>query len=128
MIGMENGYPMGTDLGNLRRFYDLGARYLTLTHRDHNQLADSSSAPEPRHGGLLPLGRRVVAELNRLGMMVDVSHISARSFWDVIAITTAPIVASHSACAALNDSDRNLTDEQLGALARNGSVIQIAGR
>jgi membrane dipeptidase len=117
---------MGTGLANLRRFYDFGARYLTLTHRAHNQLADSSSAPEPIHGGLSPLGRRVVAEMNRLGMMIDVSHVSAQSFWDVIAITKAPIVASHSACASLTDSDRNLTDEQLRAIARNGGVIQIA--
>jgi membrane dipeptidase len=126
MIGMENGYPIGTDLANLRTFYDLGARYLTLTHRDHNQLADSSSAPEPIHGGLSPLGRRVVAEMNRLGMMIDVSHISEQSFWNVIAITKAPVIASHSACASLTASDRNLTDEQLRALARNGGVIQIA--
>jgi membrane dipeptidase len=126
MIGIENGYPMGTDLSNLRRFYDFGARYLTLTHRAHNQLADSSSAPEPIHGGLSPLGQRAVAEMNRLGMMIDVSHVSAQSFWDVIAITKAPIIASHSACASLTDSDRNLTDEQLRALAGNGGVIQIA--
>jgi len=119
MIGVENGYPMGTDLANLRTFYDLGARYLTLTHREHNQLADSSSAPEPIHGGLSPLG-------NRLGMMIDVSHASERSFWDVIAATKAPIIASHSACASLTASDRNLTDDQLRALARNGGVIQIA--
>jgi membrane dipeptidase len=126
MTGVENGYPVGTDLANLRRFYDLGARYLTLTHRDNNQLADSSSAPAPIHGGLSPLGARVVAEMNRLGMMIDVSHVSARAFWAVIAITKAPIIASHSACAALTDSDRNLTDEQLRALARNGGVIQVA--
>ena len=126
MIGVENGYPMGTDLANLRAFYDLGARYLTLTHRDHNQLADSSSAPAPIHGGLSPLGKRVVAELNRLGMMIDVSHVSEQSFRDVIAVTKAPIVASHSACAALTGSDRNLTDDQLRALAGNGGVIQIA--
>jgi membrane dipeptidase len=126
VIGMEDGYPMGTDLANLRTFYDLGARYLTLTHRDHNQLADSSSAPEPIHGGLSPLGRSVVAELNRLGMMIDVSHVSGQSFRDVIAITKAPIIASHSACALLTSSDRNLTDDRLRALARNGGVIQIA--
>ena len=126
MIGVENGYPMGTDLANLGRFYDLGARYMTLTHRDHNQLADSSSAPGPIHGGLSSLGRRVVAEMNRLGMMIDVSHISRQSFRDVIATTKAPIIASHSACASLTDSERNLTDEQLSALARNGGVIQIA--
>ena len=126
MIGVENGYPIGTDLASLRRFYDLGARYLTLTHRDHNQLADSSSAPEPIHGGLSPFGRRVVAELNRLGMMIDVSHVSERAFWDVISTTKAPVVASHSACASLTASDRILTDEQLRALAGNGGVIQIA--
>ena len=127
MTGVENGYPMGTDLANLRRFYDLGARYITLTHRDNNQLADSSSAPEPIHGGLSPLGGQVVAEMNRLGMMIDVSHVSEESFWAVIAITKAPIIASHSACASLTDSDRNLTDEQLRALARNGGVIQVRG-
>jgi membrane dipeptidase len=126
MTGVENGYPVGTDLANLRRFYDLGARYITLTHRDNNQLADSSSAPEPLHGGLSPLGGQVVAEMNRLGMMIDVSHVSEESFWAVIAITKAPIIASHSACAFLTDSDRNLTDEQLRALARNGGVIQVA--
>jgi membrane dipeptidase len=126
MIGVENGYPMGTDLASLRRFYDLGARYMTLTHRDHNQLADSSSAPAPIHGGLSALGRQVVTEMNRLGMMIDVSHGSARSFWEVMAITKAPVIASHSSCAAFTDSDRNLTDEQLRALARNGGVIQIA--
>jgi len=126
MIGVENGYPVGTDLANLGRFYDLGARYLTLTHRDNNQLADSSSAPEPTRGGLSPLGERVVAEMNRLGMMIDVSHVSEESFWAVVAITKAPIIASHSACAFLTDSDRNLTDEQLRAIARNGGVIQIA--
>ncbi len=126
MTGVENGYPVGTDLANVRRFYDLGARYITLAHRDNNQLADSSSAPEPSHGGLSPLGRRAVAEMNRLGMMIDVSHVSEGSFWAVIAITKAPIIASHSACASLTDSDRNLTDEQLRALARNGGVIQVA--
>lgn len=126
VIGVENGYPMGTDLAILGRFYDLGARYLTLTHREHNQLADSSSAPGPIHGGLSALGKQVVAELNRLGMMIDVSHASAEAFRDVIATTKAPIIASHSSCAALTGSDRNLTDDQIRALARNGGVIQIA--
>jgi len=124
MTGVENGYPMGTDLGNIRKFYDLGARYITLAHSGNNQLADSSSAREPLNNGLSELGRKAVAEMNRLGMMIDVSHISEKSFWDVIAVTRAPIVASHSGCKAITDSSRNLTDEQLRALAKNGGVAQ----
>lgn len=124
MTGVENGYPMGLDLANLRKFHELGARYVTLSHSGNNQLADSSSAREPLHNGLSELGRQVVAEMNRLGMMIDVSHISDKSFWDIIAITKAPIIASHSGCRALCDSNRNLTDEQLLALSKNGGVIQ----
>jgi membrane dipeptidase len=126
LIGVENGYPMGTDLANLRKFYDLGARDFSLTQRENNQLADSSSAAAPLHHGLSPLGVKAVAELNRLGMLNDVSHLSEEAFWAVIAATRAPIIASHSSCASLTDSDRNLTDEQLKALARNGDVVQIA--
>ncbi len=125
MTGVENGYPIGTDLANIARFYDLGARYITIAHSGNNQLADSSSAPEPLHNGLSALGKQAVAEMNRLGMMVDVSHISEKSFWDIIAITKAPVIASHSGCKALTDSDRNLTDAQLRALAKNGGVIQV---
>ena len=124
MTGVENGYPMGKDLANLRKFYDLGARYVTLSHSDNNQLADSSSARAPLNNGLSDLGRQVVAEMNRLGMMVDVSHISEKSFWDIIAITKAPIIASHSGSKAITDVDRNLTDEQLKALTKNGGVVQ----
>ncbi len=125
MTGVENGYPVGTDLANIRKFYDLGARYITIAHSGNNQLADSSSAPEPLHNGLSALGKQAVAEMNRLGIMVDVSHISEKSFWDILAITKAPIIASHSGCKALTDSDRNLTDAQLRALAKNGGVIQM---
>jgi membrane dipeptidase len=125
MTGVENGYPVGRDLGNVKRFYDLGARYITITHSGNNQLADSSSARDPLHNGLSDLGRQVIAEMNRLGMMVDVSHISDKSFWDILAVTKAPIIASHSGCRALCNSNRNLTDEQLRALAKNGGVIQI---
>jgi membrane dipeptidase len=124
MTGVENGYPIGRDLGNVKKFYDLGARYITISHSSNNQLADSSTAREPLNNGLSDLGKQVVAEMNRLGMMVDVSHISEKSFWDILAITKAPIIASHSGCRALCDSDRNLTDEQLEALAKNGGVIQ----
>lgn len=124
MTGVENGYPMGKDLANLRKFYDLGARYMTLSHSGNNQLADSSSAREPLNNGLSELGRQVVAEMNRLGMMIDVSHIAEKSFWDIIAITKAPIIASHSGSKAITDVDRNLTDEQLKALTKNGGVVQ----
>ncbi|MCX6543619.1 MAG: dipeptidase [Acidobacteria bacterium] len=124
MTGVENGYPMGMDLANVKKFYDLGARYITLSHSGNNQLADSSGSREPLHNGLSALGRQVVAEMNRLGMMIDVSHIAEKSFWDVIALTKAPIIASHSGSKALADVDRNLTDDQLKALTKNGGVIQ----
>jgi membrane dipeptidase len=125
LVGVENGYPAGMDLATVREFYARGARYMTLVHSSHNQLADSSTVKEPMHNGLSEQGRKVVAEMNRLGMMVDVSHASAKSFWDTIAISKAPVIASHSGCAALAPSDRNLTDEQLKALSKNGGVIQI---
>jgi membrane dipeptidase len=125
MIGVENGYPVGTDLSTLREFYGRGARYMTLVHTAHNQLADSSGPKEPLHNGLSEEGKKVVVEMNRLGMMVDLSHASARSFWDAIAVSKAPVIESHSGCAALAPSDRNLTDDQLKALAKNGGVIQI---
>jgi len=124
MTGVENGYPMGKDLANLKKFYDLGARYVTLSHSGNNQLADSSSAREPLNNGLSDLGKQVVVEMNRLGMMIDVSHIAEKSFWDIIAITKAPIIASHSGSKAITDVDRNLTDEQLKALTKNGGVVQ----
>jgi membrane dipeptidase len=126
LTGVENGYPMGDDVANLKAFYDRGARYMTLVHSSHNQLADSSSARlEPMHNGLSELGKKAVAEMNRLGMMVDLSHASAKSFWDAITISKAPIIESHSGCKAISPSDRNLDDDQLKALAKNGGVIQI---
>jgi len=125
MTGVENGYPMGTDLKNLKTFYDLGARYVTVSHSGNNQLADSSSARVPLNNGLSELGKQAVAEMNRLGIMVDVSHIAEKSFWDILAITKGPIIASHSGCKAVADSDRNLTDGQLKALAKNGGGVQI---
>jgi membrane dipeptidase len=125
MIGIENGYPIGTDLTLIKKYYDLGARYITLSHSGHNQICDSSGPAQPMHNGLSPFGKQVVAEMNRLGIMIDVSHISEKSFFDVIQETKAPIIASHSGCMALNVSDRNLTDAQLKALSRNGGVIQV---
>ena len=125
LVGVENGYPMGDDVATLKTFYDRGTRYVTLVHGSHNQLADSSGDPQPRHNGLSGLGKKAVAEMNRLGIIVDTSHASAKAFWDAIAVSKAPIMASHSGCAALAKSDRNLDDDQLRALAKNGGVIQI---
>jgi membrane dipeptidase len=99
---------------------------MTLVHSSHNQLADSSTPRgEPMHNGLSALGKKTVAEMNRLGMMVDLSHASAKSFWDAIAVSKAPIIESHSGCKALSPSDRDLDDDQLKALTKNGGVIQI---
>jgi membrane dipeptidase len=125
MIGIENGYPVGDDLANLARFHALGARYITLAHTGHNQICDSSGPEEPLHDGLSKFGEEVVAEMNRLGIMIDVSHISEKSFRDVLETTAAPVIASHSGCHARRAHDRNLTDEQLRALAENGGTIQI---
>jgi microsomal dipeptidase-like Zn-dependent dipeptidase len=125
MIGLENGYPIGEELSHVKEFYDLGGRYVTLSHGQHNQICDSSSPDEPMHDGLSEFGKQVVAEMNRLGMMVDVSHISEKSFWDVIEFSRAPIIASHSGCSGVYEHNRNLTDEQLSALTENGGVIQI---
>lgn len=126
MTGVENGYPAGEDLANIKGFYDRGARYISLTHSGHNQIGDSSSDRNPpRNNGLSPFGKQVVAEMNRLGMMVDVSHSATTTFWDVITLTKAPIIASHSGCKAINDVDRNLDDDQLKAIAKNGGVVQI---
>ncbi len=124
-IGVENGYPVGDEIANLERFYDLGARYITLSHSRHNQICDSSGPEEPMHNGLSAFGKQVVAEMNRLGMICDASHISEKSFYDLLQVSKAPIMASHSGCSALNPHDRNLTDDQLRALKKNGGVIQI---
>src|SRR5512137_1853405 len=126
MTGVENGYPVGEDLANVKAFYDRGARYISLPHSGHNQIGDSSSDRNPpRSGGLSPFGKQVVAEMNRLGMMVDVSHSAATTFWDVVKTSKAPIIASHSGCKAVNEVDRNLDDDQLRAIAKGGGVVQI---
>ncbi|MBZ5496762.1 MAG: dipeptidase [Acidobacteriia bacterium] len=125
MIGIENGFVIGTDLSLIKKYYDLGARYITLSHSGDNQICDSATNSRALNNGLSPLGKQVVAEMNRLGIMVDVSHIAEKSFWDVIQATKAPIIASHSGCRALCDSPRNLSDAQLQALKKNGGVIQI---
>ena len=132
-IGIENGYAIGRDLSLLQEYYDLGARYITLTHNGHNDIGDSSD-PLPRlgdgeaeHGGLSPFGEEVVREMNRLGIMVDVSHVARSTMLDAVRISRAPVIASHSATKALADVSRNLDDEQLLALKGNGGVIQVVG-
>lgn len=125
-IGLENGYPIGKDISRIKQYYDLGARYITLAHTKNNDICDSSTDPEgPENNGLSPFGEQVVKEMNRLGMMVDISHISDKSFYDVLRVSKVPVIASHSSCRALCGSPRNLTDDMLLALKENGGVIQI---
>ena len=131
MIGIENGFAIGKDLSNVERFYNLGARYITLSHNGHNDICDSCNPrkklgdKKAEHNGLSKFGEKVVAEMNQLGIIADVSHISVESFYDLINVSKAPIIASHSGCRALAEHSRNLDDEQLKALARNGGVIQV---
>jgi membrane dipeptidase len=127
LIGVENGYPLGEDVGRVEEFYNLGARYLSLAHNGHSQLSDSNTGERDgwRWNGLSPLGKQVVAELNRVGIMIDVSHPSKESMMQTLALSRAPVIASHSAIRALCDHSRNLDDEQLLALKRNGGVVQV---
>jgi membrane dipeptidase len=128
-IGIENGYPIGNDLSLIQRYFDLGARYITLTHNGHNDIADSTNPrgedPEEEHGGLSEFGREVVKEMNRLGIFIDVSHASRKTMMQAAELSAAPIMASHSGVGGLADVSRNLNDEQLLALKENGGVIQI---
>ena len=125
-IGVENGYPIGKDISRVKEFYDLGARYLTLCHTQNNDICDSSTDPKgPEYNGLSPFGIEVVKELNRLGMMIDVSHISDQSFYQSIEHSAVPVIASHSCVRAICDNPRNLNDEMLLKLAENGGVIQM---
>lgn len=126
-IGIENGYPMGEDLSRIAVFHELGARYMSIAHNGHSQLGDSHMPAEPLHGGLSDLGREAVLEMNRVGIMVDVSHAAKKTMMDVLEVSTAPVLASHSGCRAINDVTRNLDDEQLMALRKNGGVIQCVG-
>ncbi len=128
LIGIENGYSLGTDITRVKEFYDRGGRYLSLAHNGHSQLADSNNGEATGtwlHHGLSPLGKQVVAEANRLGIMLDLSHPSKEANMQVLALTKAPVIASHSAIRALCDHSRNMDDEQLEALKKNGGVIQI---
>ncbi|MCA9761935.1 MAG: dipeptidase [Gemmatimonadetes bacterium] len=127
-IGIENGFPIGSDVGNVAAFHALGGRYMSLAHNGHSQLSDSNTGERDGiwlHNGLSPLGREVIAEMNRVGMMIDISHPSKASMMQTLALTRAPIIASHSGVRALCDHSRNLDDEQLRALAANGGVAQL---
>lgn len=129
LMGIEGGHAIEDSLPALRMFYRMGIRYMTLTHTNTNNWADSAGGisvkGERRHGGLSDFGKEVVREMNRLGMMVDVSHVSDETFNDCIDVSRAPLIASHSSCRALTNVPRNMTDEMLRALAKNGGVVMI---
>ncbi len=127
-IGVENGFPIGADITNVKKFYDRGGRYMSLAHNGHSQLSDSNTGERDGvwlHHGLSPLGKQVIAEMNRLGMMVDISHPSKESMMQTVALSKAPIIASHSAVRAICNHSRNLDDEQMAALKKNGGVMQV---
>ena len=137
LIGVEGGHAIENDIRVLRDFYRLGARYMTLTWANTNEWADSSGDQDPmfageaggppveHHNGLTPFGKQVVSEMNRLGMMVDVSHVSDKTFWDTLAVSRAPVIASHSDARVLSHAMRNLTDDMLQAVAKNGGVVMV---
>ena len=125
-IGIENGYPIGSDVSNVELYYNKGVRYITLVHSSNNDIADSATDDDgPEHGGISELGAEVVKEMNRLGIMVDVSHGNDSVFYDAIALSKAPIIASHSNARAVTDHKRNMTDEMLKLMAENGGVVQL---
>ena len=125
-VGIENGYPIGEDLSNVELYFEKGVRYITLVHSSNNDLADSATDPDgTEHGGISAFGAEVVKEMNRLGIMVDISHGNDSVFYDAIALSKAPIIASHSNARAVTTHDRNMTDEMLKLMAENGGVVQL---
>jgi membrane dipeptidase len=127
MIGIENGYPVGLDIKNVEKFYDLGGRYMSLAHNGHSQLSYSNTGEEDDvwlHNGLSDLGKEVISEMNRVGIMIDVSHPSKEAMRQMIELSKAPIIASHSSARALCNHSRNLDDEQLSWMKENGGVVQ----
>lgn len=125
-ICIENGYAIGNDLSLIEEYYNQGVRYMGLCHFSNNDICDSATDPEgPEHNGLSNFGREVVSEMNRLGMMVDVSHISDEAFYDVLEVSTTPVIASHSGTRAIHDYPRHMNDDMLKKLAENGGVIQV---
>jgi membrane dipeptidase len=124
LMGVEGGHMINNSLANLDKFFALGVRYMTLTHTVNTDWADAST-DKAAHNGLTDFGKQVVREMNRLGMMVDISHVADKTFYDVLAISKAPVIASHSSCRALCSAPRNMTDDMIKALAAKGGVIQI---
>jgi membrane dipeptidase len=124
LMGVEGGHMIDDDMRQLRNFAALGVRYMTLTHFKNNNWADSST-DTPAHNGLTAFGKEVVREMNRLGMMVDISHVADKTFYDALAETRAPVIASHSSCRAITNHPRNMSDDMLRALAKNGGVVMI---
>ena len=124
LMGIEGGHMIDDNLRLLRNYAALGVRYMTLTHFKNNNFADSST-DKPAHNGLTAFGKEVVREMNRLGMMIDISHVADKTFFDVLALTTTPVLASHSSCRAIANHPRNMSDDMLRALAKNGGVIMI---
>lgn len=129
LMGIEGGHSIEADMHLLRDYYRLGVRYMTLSWSNTNEWADSSGDIDDRkvqhHNGLTDFGKQVVLEMNRLGMMVDISHVADKTFWDAIATTKAPVIASHSSARALTNAPRNMTDDMLKAVAKNGGVVQV---
>ncbi|HXS98937.1 MAG TPA: dipeptidase [Candidatus Limnocylindrales bacterium] len=125
LMGIEGGHAIEDSLRLLRDYYALGVRYMTLTHSNSNHWADSSGDAKKPNNGLSAFGKDVVREMNRLGMIVDISHVSDKTFWDALEVSRAPIFASHSSCRAISPAPRNMTDEMIVALAKKGGVIQI---
>ena len=124
LMGVEGGHMINNSLAALDQFFTLGVRYMTLTHTVNTEWADSSG-DKPAHDGLTPFGKQVVVEMNKLGMMVDISHVADKTFYDVLAVSEAPVIASHSSCRALCTAPRDMTDDMIKALAAKGGVIQI---
>ena len=127
MIGVENGYPIGTDINNVKKFFDLGARYMSLAHNEHSQLSDSHTGEKDSiwlHNGLSDLGEKVLAEMNKYGIMVDISHPSKEAIKQMITLSKAPVIASHSSVRSISNHSRNLDDELLKMIKENGGVVQ----
>ena len=127
MIGIENGYPIGTDINNVKKFFDLGARYMSLAHNEHSQLSDSHTGEKDSiwlHNGLSDLGEKVLAEMNKYGIMVDISHPSKEAIKQMITLSKAPVIASHSSVRSISNHSRNLDDELLKMIKENGGVVQ----
>ena len=125
VMGIENGYPIGRDLSRVQTFYDLGTRIITLSHNYDNDICDASRYPQNTWGGLSPFGKELIKEMNRLGIIVDCSHASTATLYDCLALSTAPVICSHSCVYAIKDHPRNLTDDEIRAIAAAGGVIQV---